>query len=1027
VTDPVLVVLGGAVVKTAVRLWVGPNVLADNLTADLTDLLEGRVSDAGERRKLRRRFDEMEDIIADQVLAALGTEFRELDEGERNAAVAAVTETFNRARVTGEELFSRDLDPLNLEKNVRAFTGDATRDLSWGGTQLYDRILARCCAYILEIADKLPRFQTGAFAELLKRDSQILARLEDVLARLPAPADSGEDTDRVETAYRQRVVKIFDRLELFGLDFASQWYSLSIAYVNLTAAAGRVSSGGQRLSDLAARSSLHPSRAARPSSSAYRSSIEAVGVRDDSVERWLAKCPRLVISGRAGGGKTTILQWIAVRGARRDFDGAASRFNGYVPFFVRLRDYVDSALPQPEEFLDKAAPLLAPEARSWPRAQLRSGHALVLIDGADEMPEAQRPKLLTWLAELTELFPDARYVITMRPGAIQDAALKAISFAKSDLEPMDPGLIRVFIERWHTAMREWQKDIDSLARLDRCRDRLINTLDNDRFLSDLANTPLLAGLICALNHHLDAELPRRRGEIFEKALAMFHERDRKRGIRGDFELNLMETYHLLGDLALWMLRNNTVEAATQSVQATLIRSSASLPGSPHDGAKLCRYLLLRSGLLREPTTGSVDFVHRTFQEFLAAWALIDSDNVGEIVKNAGDDQWREVVILASGLGNLRQTTDLLRGLLRNDWRDQGRFQRQMLAAASLNEIRSADPDVLKQIDITIPRLLPPKDMNQAEALSHVGERLIPHLTRTSKNPSTRQSLPIIRTASLIGGAGGLDLIAHVTRHSITLEQGKLRNAMSPNSTVTPPVPNGELWNECMRAWQYFDPEMYAMKVIVPLGIKHVLVTEVNTLRALTKIPRLTGIEFRHCSGLTDLFSLRGRSELEMLSISDCTDLRDYTAIIGLWNLRTCSFSGQEGLNLAILANLHALTSLQISNMNSVDIRPLARRHIRISLRNVNSVIHDPNQDYNEIRRTTPTLWLMGFDRRGSAMLIILDFDAIHASAQPSATINLSSRIIGRTSISKQAFYCCAELSIIRPRRAIEQTRWTRVQ
>jgi hypothetical protein len=70
-------------------------------------------------------------------------------------------------------------------------TGDATRDLSWGGTQLYDRVLARCCAYILEIADKLPRFQTGALGELLKRDSQILARLEDVLARLPAPAANG--------------------------------------------------------------------------------------------------------------------------------------------------------------------------------------------------------------------------------------------------------------------------------------------------------------------------------------------------------------------------------------------------------------------------------------------------------------------------------------------------------------------------------------------------------------------------------------------------------------------------------------------------------------------------------------------------------------------------------------------------------------------------------------------------------------------------------------------------------------------
>jgi len=29
--------------------------------------------------------------------------------------------------------------------------------------------------------------------------------------------------------------------------------------------------------------------------------------------------------------------------------------------------------------------------------------------------------------------------------------------------------------------------------------------------------------MCALSLHLDGQLPRRRGEIFERALAMFHE------------------------------------------------------------------------------------------------------------------------------------------------------------------------------------------------------------------------------------------------------------------------------------------------------------------------------------------------------------------------------------------------------------------------------------------------------------------------------------------------------------------------
>src|SRR5262249_2915706 len=132
----------------------------------------------------------------------------------------------------------------------------------------------------------------------------------------------------------------------------------------------------------------------------------------------------------------------------------------------------------------------------------------------DEVPEARRSAVLAWLRDLTDLFPEVRYVVTTRPKALAEGALSDAGFVQVNLEPMDPGLIRIFLDQWHAAMREWQKDADSLARLDECRNRLVNTLENDRFLSELANTPLLAGLVCALNHHLNAQLPRRRGEIF---------------------------------------------------------------------------------------------------------------------------------------------------------------------------------------------------------------------------------------------------------------------------------------------------------------------------------------------------------------------------------------------------------------------------------------------------------------------------------------------------------------------------------
>ena len=104
---------------------------------------------------------------------------------EWNAAVLGAGDSFNRARLTAKDLFTRDLNPLFLEQHIRSDRGLATRDLSEGSTALYDRLIAEGCAYVIEIADKLPHFQANAFTELLSRDRQILERIDRVLDRIP--------------------------------------------------------------------------------------------------------------------------------------------------------------------------------------------------------------------------------------------------------------------------------------------------------------------------------------------------------------------------------------------------------------------------------------------------------------------------------------------------------------------------------------------------------------------------------------------------------------------------------------------------------------------------------------------------------------------------------------------------------------------------------------------------------------------------------------------------------------------------
>ena len=864
-----VLVLCGVVVKTAFRLWIGDNIFAGDLTADLTDMIRGRVGNVLEQRKIRNHFARTEEMVADQLLTTLEHEYRDLDEGERNAAIIAVTMTFERARLTDKQLFTADLDRLYLYQFVRRFAGNATSGLSEGGIALYDRVLEQCCGYIIVIADKLPGFQVDAFAELLRRSRQILDRQDEVLRLLPEKSRDQQHAS-VDIAYRQLLIRVFDRLQLLGLDFTSQWYALSIAYVNLTIAS-------------------------------------AQKIRANSFEARLAHCPRLVISGRAGSGKTTVLQWLAVHAARGAFTQAADPLNGRTPFFIKLREYVGAELPPPERFLDKVAPMLAPKAGAWPREQMDSGKALVLIDGVDEFPEVQRPAAVAWLNDLIGLFPGAGYVVTTRPGALDvtdrsrisgTAQLQELGFVTAELEPMDPVLVRQFVTQWHAAVKDGLTDEAAREQLAAAEAKLIATIEHDRFLRDLADTPLLAGLICALNQHLKGQLPKRRGEIFETALTMFRQRDLDRGIAGPVQLDQAASNHLLGALALWLVREGAVEASEQAARKVIAVSAASLPNAPEDADGLYRHLVMRSGLLREPAAGHVDFVHRTFQEYLAAKSLVASNNIGEIVRNAADDQWREVVVLAAGQGNTQQTSDLLRGLLRATWRGKNRYRRRLLAVACMEEVISADPKVIADVHDAVPELLPPRSTTQAEALSHMGERLLPLLERLQ--PGTRaETIAAIRAATLIGGRDAIRVIAGLA----TREDN-----------------DWYVDQELIRAWLYFDGSEFAEKALAPAGMEFLYLDQMSLLPYLPRVPSISGLQLDF-EGLSQVPSLRPLGGLPVLKELDLFNIPDktltLTGVIGEWpSLETLSLTSEFALDISVpplnissVGSLTGLTSL----------------------------------------------------------------------------------------------------------------------
>jgi predicted NACHT family NTPase len=162
---------------------------------------------------------------------------------------------------------------------------------------------------------------------------------------------------------------------------------------------------------------------------------------------------------------------------------------------------------------------------------------------------------------------------------------------------------------------------------------LIGTLSVRTELRKLASSPLLCGLICALHRQRDMTLPGDRRGLFDAALDLLLVRwDEQRGVTidGAWPRNKEEQLVLLRRFAHTMIVNGEVVLSRQDASARFAHVIRGLRAERAKSDDVLQQALERTGLLRESHPDQIQFVHRTFRDYLAAREFVDAGSTGAL-------------------------------------------------------------------------------------------------------------------------------------------------------------------------------------------------------------------------------------------------------------------------------------------------------------------------------------------------------------------------------------------------------------